>query len=248
MRRLSPALQPLAAAALCLGVFAVPVGAVLSPRVPVVPTTTAAPEAPARTVVYRPAPAPEPAPAPAPEPEPEPEPEPTPAPVAAAPAPAPAAPVPAAPAPAPAPAAVAAAPPPPPAAPSPTRRRRRRSCAPDTSQVARLADHKWSVERDLIDHYAKHIDLAYRELARVDWARDPEGQIIGFEVQRIRCGSVLRAVGFEKGDVITSINNKRIRSVAGALRAYVALRVRRRLDVRVRRASGEEVRLRYRLT
>jgi hypothetical protein len=128
------------------------------------------------------------------------------------------------------------------------RRRRRRDCTPDASQVLSKGPNQWTVERSLIDHYARNIDLAYRELARVDWARNDEGRIIGFEVERIRCGSVLSAVGFKRGDVITAVNGKRIRTVAGAVRAYLALRLRRKLEVRVQRASGEQERLHYRLT
>ena len=256
MHRLRTTAHVLAAACICLGTFSMPLMASLS--TPAVPELHAPPPQPERAVVYLAA-APELEPEPEPELEPEPDlvdvPEPPPE-VAAAPqpaaAPAPVSPVRAAPVPAPIeasqPVSTASAKP---ATKTKTatkkRSRRRKDCSPDVSQIDAQGPRRWTVERDLIDHYAKNLDQAAR-LAYVDWARDPDGKIVGFEVHRIRCGSVLSAVGFEKGDVITAINGRSIHSIAGALRAYVALRLRRKLEVRVTRASGEQVKLRYRLT
>lgn len=130
-----------------------------------------------------------------------------------------------------------------------TRRPRRpsRECRPDVPEIEVKGRDRYAVERQLVDHYAKNLDEAMR-LAHVAWAKDEAGEIIGFKVVRVRCGSVLHEAGFQHGDVITAINGHKVRTVPQALRAYLALRIKRKLRVRGVRKDGSELDNRYRLT
>jgi len=128
------------------------------------------------------------------------------------------------------------------------KKRKKRNCQPDVPEIKPGKGREdYSVDRDLIDRYAKDLKAAAR-LAYVDWARDDNERIIGFQVVRIRCGSPLHEAGFQNGDIITRINGHKVRTVPQALAAYVALRVKRKLRVRGQRRDGEEMDLRYRLT
>jgi hypothetical protein len=123
-----------------------------------------------------------------------------------------------------------------------------KDCEPDVPGVEVLGEDRFVVDRAIIDYYASHLKEASR-LARIDWARDADGKVVGFKVIRIACGSVLHEAGFKNGDVILSINGRKVRSIPGALMAYRELRKKRRLQVEIERKGEEEPRvLRYRLT
>ncbi|HCH65166.1 MAG: hypothetical protein CL927_01570 [Deltaproteobacteria bacterium] len=126
------------------------------------------------------------------------------------------------------------------------RRRPQKDCRPDVPQIRATGTARWEIDRSLVDHYARNLDEANR-LAYVSWARDEEGQVIGFKVKRVRCGSPLHEAGFQSGDVVTQINGRKVRTVPQALAAYVALRIKRKLHIRGIR-SGQRLDLRYRLT
>ncbi len=233
-----------AALVLTLGIFAIPV----MPRIPYAPPPMAVSGPPDRAVtIYLP-------PAPEPEPEPEPEPGPAPPPVAkpAAQAPTQVVSTAAAPPPAEAPPVVEAPVEVPPPAPRPKvakarKPRPKRECKPDVPEISSRGPDEWEVARDLIDHYANHLNEAAR-IAHVTWAHDEEGDIIGFRVVKVRCGSPLHEAGFQDGDIITRINGHKVRTVPQALAAYVELRVRRKLRVRGTRKDGSPLDNRYFLT
>jgi membrane-associated protease RseP (regulator of RpoE activity) len=125
--------------------------------------------------------------------------------------------------------------------------RRRRDCHPDVPEIEATGPHHWSVDRDLVDHYARDLRAA-EKLALVSWAHDDNDRVIGFRVVRVRCGSPLHEAGFQNGDVITQINGHKVRTVPQALAAYVALRIKRKLRVRGMRKDGTPLDHRYRLT
>ena len=79
------------------------------------------------------------------------------------------------------------------------------------------------------------------------WYRE-EGDIVGFRVRRIKCGSVLHQAGIRNGDVVRSINGRPVTTIPQALSAYRKLRRKRKLEVELTRRSGEAVSLRYKLT
>ena len=89
--------------------------------------------------------------------------------------------------------------------------------------------------------------IAAMTLASVYWYRE-EGEIVGFKVRRIKCGSVLHQAGFRNGDIIHSINGREVTTIPQALVAYRKLRRKRKLEVVLTRRSGDTVALRYKLT
>ncbi|MEL6344569.1 MAG: PDZ domain-containing protein [Myxococcota bacterium] len=126
------------------------------------------------------------------------------------------------------------------------KRRRRRPCVDGVDSIQAMGGDRYTVERDLVDYYSRDLKEAAR-LAYVHWHRQ-DGEIVGFRVRRIRCGSVLHQAGFRNGDVIHSINGKPVTSIPQALMAYRKLRRKKRLQVDVTRRDGSSVQLRYRLT
>ena len=126
------------------------------------------------------------------------------------------------------------------------RKGRKRRCIEPDPRIERKGEGRWSIDRDLVDTYTGDLKAA-ASLAWVGWHRDGEGEIAGFKVKRIRCGSVLHQAGFRNGDIITAINGRPVTTIPQALSAYRKLRKKRTLDVDLER-RGASRRLRYRLT
>ncbi len=126
------------------------------------------------------------------------------------------------------------------------RRRKRRKCLDGTDDISEVGHNRYAVERDLVDHYAKDLEALSR-LARVKWHENDAGKVDGFEVRRVRCGSVLHEAGLRNGDVVHAVNGRRIRSLARAIPLW--WQIRRRPVVHVRITRGDEsMRLWYRLS
>ncbi|MEC7946362.1 MAG: hypothetical protein VX265_02275 [Myxococcota bacterium] len=125
------------------------------------------------------------------------------------------------------------------------RRSGKRCLDPDPRIVAQGGD-RFRIERDLVDSYTSDLKQAAR-LAWVGWHRDAAGDIQGFRVRRIRCGSVLHQAGFRNGDVVHAVNGKPVTSIPQALSAYRKLRKKRILNVEIKR-RGAIRKLRFRLS
>ncbi len=126
------------------------------------------------------------------------------------------------------------------------RRRKRRKCLDGTDDITEVGHNRYAVERDLVDYYAKDLEALSR-LARVKWHEDEAGKVDGFEVRRVRCGSVLYEAGLRNGDVVHAVNGRRIRSLARAIPLW--WQIRRRPVVHVRITRGDDsMRLWYRLS
>lgn len=124
--------------------------------------------------------------------------------------------------------------------------KKNRSCEESTDAITELEPNRYMVDRALIDHYTGDMQEAM-SLASVYWYRE-EGEIVGFKVRRIKCGSVLHQAGFRNGDIIRSINGRQVTTIPQALLAYRKLRRKRKLEVVLTRRSGDTVSLRYKLT
>ena len=125
-------------------------------------------------------------------------------------------------------------------------RRKRRKCLDGTDDITEVGHNRYAVERDLVDHYAKDLEALSR-LARVKWHENEAGKVDGFEVRRVRCGSVLYEAGLRNGDVVHAVNGRRIRSLARAVPLWWQLRRRPVVQVRITRGD-ESLRLWYRLS
>ncbi|MFT5685731.1 MAG: hypothetical protein ACI8RZ_006685 [Myxococcota bacterium] len=124
--------------------------------------------------------------------------------------------------------------------------KKKRNCVEGTDSITELGPDRYQIERDLIDYYAGDMREAMT-LASVYWYRE-EGDVVGFKVRRIKCGSVLHQAGFRNGDVIHSINGREVTTIPQALAAYRKLRRKRKLEVVLTRRTGDTVSLRYKLT
>jgi pyruvate/2-oxoglutarate dehydrogenase complex dihydrolipoamide acyltransferase (E2) component len=126
------------------------------------------------------------------------------------------------------------------------RRGKQRKCLEADPRIVDKGSDRFSVDRDLVDAYTSDLKTAAK-LAWVGWHRDGEGEIDGFRVKKIRCGSVLHQAGFRNGDVIHAVNGKPVTSIPQALSAYRKLRKKRTLHVEVER-KGVVRKMRYRLS
>ena len=131
-------------------------------------------------------------------------------------------------------------------APSAGGKKKRRTCQEADPRITATGDDQFSVKRDLIDRYTGDLEAAAK-LAWVGWHRDPRGDIDGFKVKRIQCGSVLHQAGFRNGDVVRTVNGKPVTTIPQALIAYRKLRKKRQLKVELDR-GGDRRELRYRLS
>lgn len=107
-------------------------------------------------------------------------------------------------------------------------------CPAPIPEITMVNATTWSVERELIDYYASHLSKLY-ELARV-WLHRSNGVPDGFRIALSRC-SILRQAGFRSGDVIHSVDDRRIYTVLQAVGAYWALRTKPSVEIQLTRSG-----------
>lgn len=124
---------------------------------------------------------------------------------------------------------------------------RTRHCEEATGDIRQIEEGSYEVARSLVDLYVNDLELA-QELASVAWHRTEEGKIDGFRIRRIRCGTVLYQAGFRNGDVVHSVNGKKIRTIFGAISAYRKLKNKEQLRIDATTREGQDKQLRYRIS
>lgn len=121
---------------------------------------------------------------------------------------------------------------------------KRRRCE-QLDEVTRLADNRWQVERKIVDYYASHLRQLERQAGtRTHWG--PEGKPDGVKVFLPRC-SVLKQVGVRNGDIIHTVNGRKVSSVTQAVSTYLALRKESQLHVKLTRKDGRKLTFHYRI-
>jgi len=123
-------------------------------------------------------------------------------------------------------------------------RGKRKPCDP-VEEITKLGERKWRVERSLIDYYAHHLKELDRQAA-TKTMRGEDGKAIGVRVYVPRC-SILRKVGFRNGDIIHSVNGRKVATVPQAVASWLALRKKKDFEVELTRKDGREVTFRYRV-
>jgi hypothetical protein len=121
---------------------------------------------------------------------------------------------------------------------------KKNNCEP-TEQIVKIKSHTWRVDRDLVDYYASHL----RELDRQVSAsahKDDDGKTDGIIIYLPRC-SLLRHGGLRNGDIIHTVNGRKVTNIANAVTTYLAVRKDRRIDVVMSRRNGKTVTQTYRL-
>lgn len=124
---------------------------------------------------------------------------------------------------------------------------KKRRCEEPTEDIQKIDDSTYDIARRLVDEYVSDLEKA-QTLAYVAWHRNEEGKIDGFRIRRIKCGNVLDQAGFRNGDVVHSVNGKKIRTVFGAIAAYRRLKNKEHLKVDVTSEQGEARQMRYRIS
>jgi hypothetical protein len=102
-------------------------------------------------------------------------------------------------------------------------------CDSAVAGITQVAEGHFSVERAVLDHYTTLREAL--KLAYVTWHKDDDGKIDGFSVYRIRCGNPLAQVGLRNGDVIHTINGKKIRSIPHAILVVAKVKRKDRIQV-----------------
>lgn len=112
-------------------------------------------------------------------------------------------------------------------------------------EIVSLGDDKWRVERDLLDWYATHLRELEKQVA-VSSHRGDDGKRDGARLYLPRC-SLLKQGGFQNGDVVHTVNGRKLNTVAQGVAAYLAVRNDRSLTVELTRKDGTQRTQYYRL-
>lgn len=120
----------------------------------------------------------------------------------------------------------------------------RAPCEP-IDEISSLGGDKWRVERDIIDYYAMHLKELENQVG-VSTHMGAGGRPDGARIFLPRC-SLLRQAGLRHGDIVNSINDRRVATLTDGIAAYLFLRNDDNLRIEVTRKNGEKVVLRYRL-
>lgn len=103
-------------------------------------------------------------------------------------------------------------------------------------EIVKTGEGRWQVERAVIDYYATHLKELYRQGGV--WPHTAaNGTIDGMRLSLPRC-SVVRQVGLRTGDVVHTINGRKVETLAQALATYFSLRNESVIEVRFAR-KGE---------
>ncbi len=120
----------------------------------------------------------------------------------------------------------------------------RKPCEP-IEEIVSMAEDRWRVEREVVDYYAAHLRELQKQVA-VSTHTNGSGQPDGVRIFLPRC-SVLRQAGIKHGDIIHSVNGRRVATLTDGIAAYLLLRGEEHLLVELTRRSGERRVHRYRL-
>ena len=120
----------------------------------------------------------------------------------------------------------------------------KKPCEP-VDEITKVGDHKWKVERSLLDWYAIHLRELEKQ-AGVGIHRGKDGKRDGARLYLPRC-SVLRQAGFRGGDVVHAVNGHKVTTIANGVKTYAKVRNDRVLKVELTRKNGKSLTLTYKL-
>lgn len=120
----------------------------------------------------------------------------------------------------------------------------RKPCEP-IDEITSIGEDKWRVERDVVDYYAVHLKELEKQVG-VATHYGADGRPDGARVFLPRC-SVLRQAGIRHGDIVNTINGRRVATLADAVGAYFFLRNEENLRVELTRKNGDTYTFRYRM-
>ena len=120
-----------------------------------------------------------------------------------------------------------------------------RQCLPRDERILKTAELQWTVERELVEVYGS--PRKAEELAWSAWRRDESGEVEGFVLKRMRCGSLLRQAGLLNGDVVLAVDGKPVTNLVEGFQVWRKGRRKESIRVKVRRRDGQVEVLRYTL-
>ncbi len=120
----------------------------------------------------------------------------------------------------------------------------RKPCDP-YEEITSLGPQRWQVERALIDWYATHLNELDTQVGVVTH-KGADGKPDGARLFLPRC-SVLRQVGMRHGDIVHSVNGRRVATLPDAVGAYLVLRTQQDITVEISRKNGDPATFRYHL-
>ena len=125
------------------------------------------------------------------------------------------------------------------------RQKRSRKCLEHDPGIVKTGSNRYTVDRSVIAPYAS--PQKAEELAWTAWHTDDQGEVDGFVVKRMRCGSLLRQAGFKNGDVVLAVNGNPITTLLQGFNTWRKVRKSDTFRVKVQRKSGKVEVLRFTL-
>lgn len=106
-------------------------------------------------------------------------------------------------------------------------------------EVVALGEQKWRVERSLLDWYATHLGELERQVG-VSSYRDEDGKRGGAKLYLPRC-SVLRQGGMRTGDIVRTVNGRKVNTIAQGVATWLAVRNQKTITVELTRKDGQDL-------
>ncbi|MCA9493278.1 MAG: PDZ domain-containing protein [Myxococcales bacterium] len=120
---------------------------------------------------------------------------------------------------------------------------KRRNCNKPHPNVHTGEDGVTEIDRALVEHYTRNLER-FMELG---YSRPyDEGDVHGWYVSGFSCTSPVSKAGFQRGDVLLSVNGKKTRTWVGVFMTYQKLKKKDEFTVQIVR-KGEPVTLRFRV-
>ena len=124
-----------------------------------------------------------------------------------------------------------------------TAKGRKKNCEKPHPNVRKAADGTVEIDRALVDHYTDNLE----SFMKLGYSRPyDEGDVHGWYVSGFSCTSPVSKAGFERGDVLLSVNGKKTRSWVGVFMLYQKLKKKDDFTVELVR-EGQPVTLRFRV-
>lgn len=119
----------------------------------------------------------------------------------------------------------------------------KKPCLPPRDEIRKIDDNDYSIDRSILDYYAKH-PKEVGDLAYLLPSFDAEGKPDGFHVTGMRCGNPLQQGGLKNGDVVHTVNGKRLNTVVQAIATYAKIHNEEHLQLIITR-KGVDMKLDY---
>lgn len=106
-----------------------------------------------------------------------------------------------------------------------------------------VLENQISINRTYINSYINNFDKIWKEIL-IDEIKDKNNNTVGFKVSKVSSKKVLAKFGFVQGDLITAINNTRLRSYNDIFSIYKKINNIKNLNILIIRDS-KKIKLNY---